>query len=625
MKRYLTSPRISLLALAVIFLWLKTYVAYKVNFDIDIENGRQAFILLINPLSFLLFVFGVSLFLKEKRRNAYLFITSVLLTAVLFANIVFYRFFDDFLTIPVLFQTSNMSDLGSSVSELVNPADFLYFIDLFILALLMKVKPAFIKDMHYNKNDKKVFLLASIGVAFFNLGISEVERPELLTRSFDREILVKNIGTYNYHLYDAFLQSKSSAQRAVADGSKLAEIENYVRANNEEPNKELYGIAKGKNVIMVSIESTQNFVINEKVKGQEITPFLNRFLKESYYFDHFYHQTGQGKTSDSEFIVENSLYPLGRGAVFFTHSQNEYKAFPEILNEKGYYSASFHANNSSFWNRDIMYKTLGYNRFYDIDDYVVNTGNSVNWGLKDKEFFSQSIAHLQELPQPFYAKFITLTNHFPFTLDEKDRSISEFNSSSKTLNRYFPAVRYTDEALRQFIGDLKEAGLYDNSVIVIYGDHYGISENHNQAMSQFLGKEITPFESVQLQRVPLIIHVPGQKGKTISKVSGQVDVRPTLLHLLEIDTKENIEFGTDLFSKNKFKMTVLRDGSFITKDYIFTRDTCYDKQTGELIERNACEPYMEKSKQELEYSDRIIYGDLLRFYNDGQKKNSKKK
>lgn len=619
MKRYFTSPRISLIALAVCFLWLKTYIAYKVDFDIDIDNWRQEFILLINPLSFLLFVFGVSLFLKEKRKNAYLFVTSVLLTAVLFANIVFYRFFNDFLTIPVLFQTSNMSDLGSSVSELVNPSDFLYFADLIILALLVKRKPAFLKDNHYNKNDKQVFLLASLGMAFFNLGLSEVERPELLTRTFDREILVKNIGTYNYQLYDAFLQSKSSAQRAVADGSKLAEIENYVRANKEEPNRELFGIAKGKNVIMVSMESLQSFVINKTVNGREITPFLNRFLKESYYFNNFYHQTGQGKTSDSEFIVENSLYPLGRGAVFFTNAQNEYRALPEILNEKGYYSASFHANNSSFWNRDIMYKALGYNRFYDIDDYVVNEGNSVNWGLKDKEFFTQSVEYLKEMPQPFYAKFITLTNHFPFTLDEKDRSIDEYDSNSKTMNRYFPTARYADEALRQFIEDLKAAGMYENSVIVFYGDHYGISENHKQAMGQFLGKEITPLESVQLQRVPLIIHVPGQKGKTISKVSGQVDVRPTLLHLLGISTADNMEFGTDLFAKGQLELTVLRDGSFITEENVFTRDTCYDKQTGEIIDRNACEPYIEKSKQELEYSDRIIYGDLLRFYNNSQK------
>jgi phosphoglycerol transferase MdoB-like AlkP superfamily enzyme len=134
-------------------------------------------------------------------------------------------------------------------------------------------------------------------------------------------------------------------------------------------------------------------------------------------------------------------------------------------------------------------------------------------------------------------------------------------------------------------------------------------------MGEFLGKEITPFESTQLQRVPLIIHIPGQEGKVVHHVAGQVDLKPTILHLLGIDTKQNIDFGSDLFSKDYTEFTVLRDGSFITKDYVYTKGTCYDQMTGEAIDSaNACEPYIEKAKNELEYSDKIVYGDLLRFY-----------
>ncbi|AIE60728.1 LTA synthase family protein [Bacillus methanolicus] len=608
-------PKVSLFAIATVLLWLKTYIVYKTSFDIKIENWKQEFILFINPLSFLLFIFGISLFLKEKNQNRYILITSFLVSAVLFANVVFYRFFNDFLTIPVLFQTSNMSDLGSSVNELLNLSDFLYFSDFIILALIVKFKPKFVGYREYSKVHRRAYFLIAIAIAFLNLGLAETERPQLLTRTFDREMLIKNIGTYNYHIYDAFLQSKSSAQRAFADGSELADIDNYVRANYKQPNNDMFGIAKGKNVILVSMESTQSFVLNRTVNGQEITPFLNDFIKESYYFDNFYHQTGQGKTSDSEFIVENSLYPLSRGAVFFTHSGNEYTATPEILNKYGYFTASLHANNKSFWNRDIMYKSLGYQRFYDINDYEVNEENSVGWGLKDMDFFEQSIKHLKEMPKPFYAKLITLTNHFPFELKEEDMLIEPYTSNDKTVNNYFTTVRYEDEALKNFIQKLKDEGLYEDSIIILYGDHYGISENHNKAMSEYLGQEITPFVSTQLQRVPLIIHIPGHKSKTISTVSGQIDLKPTILHLLGIDTKQDIQFGSDLFSKNKMDFAVLRDGSFITKDYVYTRETCYDKATGEPVaNKNACEPYMEKAKNELEYSDKIIYGDLLRFY-----------
>ncbi|UII54855.1 LTA synthase family protein [Cytobacillus spongiae] len=604
----------SLLAIAIILLWLKTYIVYKTSFDIKIENWRQEFILFLNPLSFLMFVLGIGLLLNEKKQKRYIMISSFFISAILFANVVFYRFFNDFLTIPVLFQTSNMADLGSSVNELVQVKDLLYFVDFFFIALVMYVRPQLLKYRQMAKTNRRAYFLVAIAIAFLNLGLAETERPQLLTRTFDREMLVKNIGTYNYHIYDVFLQSKSSAQRALADGSELVDIDNYIRANYKKPNDEMFGIAKDKNVILITMESTQNFVINETVNGQEITPFLNDFIKDSYYFENFYHQTGQGKTSDSEFLVENSLYPLSRGAVFFTHSGNEFNATPEILDKNGYYTASLHANNKSFWNRDIMYKSLGYERFYEINDYEVNEENSVGWGLKDIDFFEQSIQHLKEMPQPFYSKFISLTNHFPFELGEEDSFIDPYTSDDKTVNNYFPTVRYTDEALKLFVQRLKDEGLYEDSIIIIYGDHYGISENHNIAMGEFLGTEVTPFVSTQLQRVPLIIHIPGQEGQTISKVAGQIDLKPTILHLLGIDTKKNIEFGADLFSEDKLDFTVLRDGSFITKDYVYTRDICYDKQTGEPTDKNACEPYMENAKNELEYSDKIVYGDLLRFY-----------
>lgn len=621
--------KISFMLIAILLMWLKTYAVYKTSFHIKIDNLTQEFILFINPLSFLLLIFGLSLFLKGKNRNRYIIAMSCLVTFVLLANMVFYRFYNDFLTIPVLFQTSNMGDLGSSIGTLLEPTDLLLAVDIAVLIWLHIRQKAFQSDIPSTKNERAAYFLFVASVYFFNLGLSEAERPQLLTRSFDREMLVKNISLFNFHIYDGVLQSKQSAQRALADSNSLTEIENYVTANAKDANKRLFGAAKGRNVILVSLESTQSFVINEKLNGEEITPFLNDFIKQSYNFNNVYHQTGQGKTSDSEFIVDNSLYPLGRGAVFFTNAGNQYMAAPEILKNSGYYSAVLHANNKSFWNRDLMYDSFGYDSFFDINSYDVTDENSVGWGLKDKEFFEQSSELMKNLPQPFYSRLITLTNHFPFDLDEEDQLIDEYDSNSQTLNKYFPTVRYQDEALKRFIEKLKEDGLYDNSVIVLYGDHYGISENHNEAMGQFLGKEITPFEEVQLQKVPLVIHIPGitdKKPQTIETVGGQIDIRPTLMNLLGIDTKDQIQFGNDLLSDEKLDFTVLRDGSFITDQVVYTDGACYDKETGKpLEETKQCEAFADKAKQELSLSDEIIYGDLLRFYDQKRLDNSSKR
>lgn len=613
-------PKHSILALAILMTWIKTYVVYHTSFDMKIENVMQEVILFINPLSFLLFVYGISLFFKSvKARNRYLLITSTILAVILYANVAFYRFFSDFITLPVLFQTSNFGDLGASAAESIYFTDVFYFVDVALLFAAIKWLPKVTEVAIVRPAIRRAYFVLAAAVLFLNLGLAETERPQLLTRSFDRELLVKNIGMYNYHIYDVYIQSKSHAQRALADGSELVEVNNYVRSNQAEPNYEVFGTAEGKNLIVVSLESLQNFVVNEEMNGEVITPFLNELTKDkdTYYFPNFYHQTGLGKTSDSEFVVENSLYPLGGGAVFFTNSGNTYNSMAESLNEKGYFTNVMHANNKSFWNRDIMYNALNVEKFYDVESYDIAEGDSVNWGMKDIPFFEQSVNHMAEMEQPFYSRLITLTNHYPFHLEEKDQFIPEYNSNSGTLNRYFQTVRYMDESVKSLFEDLKAKGLYEDSIIVMYGDHYGISENHNEAMAQYLGKEITPFETAQLQRVPMFIHIPGSnQGKVVEEVAGQIDIRPTILHLLGVDTSKDMQMGADIFSKDHEEFVVFRDGRFVTDKVVYAGNVCYDKETGLETEAKACAPYIERAAEELGYSDQIINGDLLRFYDE---------
>ncbi|MDN3449884.1 LTA synthase family protein [Planococcus sp. APC 3906] len=613
-------PKHSILAIAIIATWLKTYIVYKTSFSITIDNALQEFILFLNPLSLLLFVYGISLFFKsDKVKNRYIMSVAIITSIILYGNVAFYRFFSDFITLPVLFQTNNFGDLGSSASESIFWTDIVFFADviiIFVAIKLLNIKPS-AKDL--TAAQRKSYLILSAAVLFFNLGLAETERPQLLTRSFDREMLVKNIGMYNYHLYDIYIQSKSQAQRALADGSELVEVNSYVQSNQPDPSQEMFGAAEGKNLIVVTLESLQSFVINEEMNGQTVTPFLNELTKDddTIYFPNFYHQTGLGKTSDSEFLLENSLYPLSGGAVFFTHSGNTYNSMAESLGENGYHTAVQHANTKSFWNRDMMYQSLNIEEFQDVESYTVGEGDAVNWGMKDIPFMEQSVDLMAEMPEPFYSRMLTLTNHHPFYLDEEDMLIDEYDSNSGTLNRYFQTARYLDEAVKTLFDELKAKGLYENSVIVMYGDHYGISENHNEAMQQYLGKEITPYESAQLQKVPFFVHIPGSdKGYVEEEVGGQIDMRPTIMHLLGIETEKDMQFGGDLFSKEHEEFVVFRDGRFVTDKNVYAGNVCYDSETGEETDMAQCQPFIEPALQELDYSESIINGDLLRFYDE---------
>ncbi|MCZ0757096.1 LTA synthase family protein [Anoxybacillus sp. J5B_2022] len=603
--------------LAVFLFWMKTYAAYRIEFNLGISNTMQQWLLFINPISSVIFFFGLALLAKGKRPYIWLIVIDFILSFILYANIVYYRFFSDFITLPTLTQTSNFGNLGGSILELLKWHDFIYFVDMILLVSLIVKERTNLQPISLGRHKKNLLFATAVFTFVTNLALAEIDRPQLLTRTFDRNYIVKYLGMYNYVIYDAIQSMKSSTQRAFANKSDVTTVLNYVQATYAKPNPAYFGKGKGMNVIYIHLESFQNFLINYKLNGQEVTPFLNSLTREknTMYFDNFFHQTGQGKTSDAEFMLENSLFGLPQGSVFTTKAQNTYHAAPAILKQLGYTSAVFHGNYKTFWNRNEIYKSFGFDHFFDASYYDMNEQDVLNYGLKDKPFFRESIPLLQTLKEPFYVKFITLSNHFPYLIDENEATIPPATTGDGSVDRYFQTARYLDEAVKEFFDYLKQSGLYDRSIIILYGDHYGISDNHNEAMAQIIGKEITPFEHAQLQRVPLFIRVPGVKGGVMHQYGGDVDVLPTVLHLLGVDTKNYIQFGTDLLSPEHQQIVPFRNGDFVTPTITAVDGKYYNTQTGEPMEKN---DEINRAEQivrtKLSMSDKVVYEDLLRFY-----------
>ncbi|WP_312507373.1 LTA synthase family protein [Lysinibacillus sp.] len=607
--------------IAVLMLWIKTYITQITQFELGVEGALQQFLLLLNPLGSAMLFLGFSFLFKGKRKYSSLVIVYTLMSILLYANIVYYRFFSDFITLPTIFQTQNFGDLGGSVLSLLKPYDILFFVDvlvMFYLRFSRKIQKE-TERVGYKKATAIIIALA-LAVSIVNLGLAETSRPQLLTRGFDRNYIVKYLGMYNYTIYDSVETMKASSQRALADSSDTTEVINYTKSNYAKPNADYFGAAKGMNVIYLHLESFQNFLINYKLNGEEVTPFLNSLTKDknTMYFDNFFHQTGQGKTSDAEFMLENSLFGLPQGSAYITKAQNTYQAAPSILKDHGYTSAVFHGNNGSFWNRNVIYKSFGYEHFFDASYY--NTGSSgdmAEYGLLDKPFFEQSQSLLSSLPQPFYTKLITVGNHYPYKMSQDLVTIDKANTGDASVDNYFQTARYADEAIKQVFNQLKESGLYDNSMIVLYGDHYGISDNHNRAMEQVIGKEITPYESANLQRVPLFIHVPGMQGGTNHTYGGQIDLLPTLLHLLGIDTQNFIQFGSDLLSEEHDEIVPFRNGDFVSPTIYSINEKFYDNKTGLPLDDSQLD-FAKSMKNEVDHklklSDQVVNGDLLRFY-----------
>ncbi|MBT2686621.1 LTA synthase family protein [Bacillus sp. ISL-47] len=596
---------------AVMFIWVKTVLVSFIGFNLSAENWLDALFMIFSPIGTIMVILGMGFYFKKKIKPAAIFLTMVILTGILYGDLLYYRFYTDFVTVPILFQFKNVGGLGPSTLELISPWDLLLFADLILFLLISKKEN--VKPITVSNRVKKVYAGVAAILVAGTVGLGMIKVPHLFSESYNRQQLVKNIGLYQYHLFDIGVAASQPLNRAFATASDAEASAEYVEAK-EEKTSDYFGAAKGMNVVLISMESTQNFVINEKAGGQEITPFLNSLIKESFYFSNVYDQTAQGKTSDSEFMIDTGLYPLSSGSAFVRKTDNTYKSLPEILSaENNYYAAVFHGNDASFWNRESMYESLGYDRYFSKADYWVTNENSVNYGIKDIPFFQQSLPYLEEIQKPFYARFITLTNHFPFLLEEKDQFIYEANTSEMVVNRYVTTVRYQDEAIKTFFQELKDKGLYDNTMFVLYGDHYGISDKYEHGVLELLNQEDTLVNRMKLQSVPVIIHVPGVEGNTFSNIGGEVDIRATVLHLLGIEPEENFSFAHNLFTRDPNHPVVFRDGSFIAADYLYKAGRCFRQDNEEEVDIHECEPSMEIVRKELGLSDDIVNGDLLRF------------
>ncbi len=606
--------------LTVLTIALKTYFAYYVDLSLGVKGLTQNLILLMNPYSLVALLLSVFLFFKGRKAYWFIFTGGFLLTFLLYANVVYFRFFSDFITFSTLNQVSNVDSMGGAVGASFQWYDFVYFIDTFVYLFILIFKQKWLSKNVFHKKFVPVVMATAIALFFLNLAFAETDRPELLTRTFDHKYLVKYLGPYNFTVYDGVKTVQNNQQKALASEDDLTKVLNYSKQKNVEPNMQYYGKAKGKNVIKIHLESFQTFLINKKIHGQEVTPFLNKLSSgnnDFRYYPHFYHQTGQGKTSDAEFTMDNSLYGLPQGSAFSLKGDNTFQSLPAILHQKeGYTTNVMHGDYKTFWNRDQVYRHFGIDKFYDATYFDMSPENLENLGLKDKVFFKEAASYLDKEKQPFYSHLITLTNHYPFTLSDKDASIPKGDTGTPTVDGYIQTARYLDESLEAFINDLKKRGLYDNSVIMIYGDHYGISENHNKAMSQLLGEPITPAKFNDLNATGFWLKAPGVEPKVDETYAGQIDVMPTLLHLMGIDTKNYLMLGTDMLSKDHKQVVPFRNGDFVTKDYKYVNGKVYSNKDNHPVEKQPAN--LEKNKKQvendLEVSDKILNGDLFRFY-----------
>ena len=628
--------------LTIILTWAKTYIGYNLDFFLGVKGLLQQLTLLINPIGMTILVFSLCLFRKSQKQSYItLMIIYILNSLLLYSNILYYREYSDFLTLSITLGFKGLSEDGSfrsslsNIFNLVKWYDFVYWIDLIILFAIIRKRDSVLiakdKKVLFSKRNGLKFVRIAIILLLINLGMAEISRPELLSRTFDRNYIVKYLGINGFVAYDGFKSVKAAIQYEPPTNEEIKEVVDYSQSRYTKPNPETFAIAEGRNIFVIHVESIEQFLIDynlkdENGKQREVIPFLNSLYhsEDTFAFPNMFPQIGQGRSSDAELMLETSLFGLPRGVAFINYADNMYYSFPKIIKDKESYTcAAFHGNVGSFWNRTDMFENLGYDYFFDADDFVLTDETSAEYGLKDKLFFKQSSKYLEQLQQPFYAKFITLSNHSPFPYDE-NCGFPKADTKNKTVNNYFASSNYADQALEEFFTYLKEINIYENSIFILYGDHSAISNSRRKSLAPLIGrdpKSWTEFDNLHMKRVPLIIHIPGyEKGAEIDTYGGQIDIMPTMLHLFGIDTQSLVLMGQDLLSAEKKETIAFRNGDVITPEYTIISKNIYETKTGELIPDTDTSSYNRASmlsqdaKEQLRISDKILETDFFAYY-----------
>ncbi|MDD4036186.1 MAG: LTA synthase family protein [Bacilli bacterium] len=617
----------------------------------------------VADLAFILAVGGLSYFVKKNRRYTYFLVWSIIMTALCIINSIYYTFYSSFVSASLLSTSVFALKVTDAIAKNVfHPKDVLF---LWFPIMLIVTNRKFLKTKYYskkqnigNKNIRAVnlFVISAIlgGVFYTSLTPLEVGR---LSKQWNREFLVAKFGLYIYHIND-LVKIVEPKVNTLFGHDKAARIfrEFYdAKKDLERPKNKYTNIFEGKNIIGIHAESMQSFLMGLEFNDEEVTPTLNKLAKEGMHFTNYYTQVGVGTSSDTEFTLATSLLPNSNGTVFVSYWDREYVTIPKLLKEKGYYTFSMHGNNGTFWNRIIMHDKMGYDKFYHKSYYDID--DKIGFGLSDVSFFRQVIPIISDIKEkgntPFYGTIITLSNHTPFSdvdlygefpvdttvtitdpeTDEEIEVTRDYMEGTK-MGNYIKSAHYADGAMGQFIEALKESGLAEDTVVVIYGDHdarlprsdFNRLYNYDPETDTILEEEDPNFKKVDYyqyeldRKVPLIIWTADKKyKKEIDTVMGTYDVLPTLGNMFGFYSP--YQLGTDIFSTDD-NIVVFPNSNWLTnKVYYNAQRAEYKLLKDEPISEDYIQIRNDYADSILEVSNALILYDLIKKEKEQEKIN----
>ena len=578
---------------------------------------------ILGTISFIITIVCILGVLPNRTRFISGMIIDILLSLLLFADNIYYIYSSGVLSIAQFTNIQYGNEIIDTLPSLLRLNQILYFLDIICIIILLVTRFLRLEKKKENKKRQITIkvIMGIIGILLFlKIGHEYIEKGN--DKIYNKDWQIRESTIFGYHIDD--FEKTINIKKTAKYKTSTSMIDDYNNLKDEYEEKygqikyEFQGILENYNVIILQLESIQEFVINKKINGKPITPNLNKFLEENIEFSNMYMQS-YSTTADSEHSTITSIYPMENGMSFSKYYTNDYDDLFKIFNQADYYTSYMHGNDAYFWNRGKVYERLKVKNLALKDKF--QDYEYINGFLSDELLYKQGIEKIKEFPQPFLSFIVSASSHSPYELEGlQDRSkvnIDVGKYKGTYFGNYLEAVNYADYTFGLLIEDLKKEGLYENTAILLFGDHNGM-DMYNEEMLDFLkilNPDLTDIDiKLNYTRVVCGLRIPGIGHIEIEKPVSKLDIKPTLAYLCGI--QDGFSLGTNMFASKEF--VALNNERIITRKYYYDGEW-YEIATGQKINvekidkdtRDLLEQYYNYMKAELDISNSISINNLL--------------
>ena len=605
-----------------IIILLKTIFFYNntITANEQIENK-----LIIGTACFITVLICLICVLPNRPRIITVLTVNLLISILLLSDELYYSYSNNVLSLAQITNLQYGEEIISTLPSLIKIKHILYFLDIILILVLITLKK--VQLIQKEKKTKKQIigkiLIGVLGIVIFiYIGNDYVQKSK--DKSYNKDLQIKDSTIFGYHIYD--IESTLNIKNNVKYSNYDEMIKDYEKLKNDYDVRynqiESYydGILEGKNIIIVQLESIQEFVVDKKINGKEITPNLNKFLRENIEFSNM-HMQSYSSTADSEHSTITSIYPMENGMSFSKYFANNYDDLFKMFNNAGYHTSYMHGNYPYFWNRGNVYGRLNLDEL-NLKEQFDDVSEEISGYLSDELLYKQSVQKLKTYRTPFISYIVSASSHTPFNLEGlQDRSkininIGEFKDTF--FGNYLESANYADYAFGVFIDELKKEGLYEDTAILVFGDHNGVNM-YDEKLIEFLNMLDNNLTDIDLKlnytRVLCGLKIPGLKNLKIEKPVNKLDIKPTLTYLAGIE--DGFSLGTNMFGKKDF--VCLNNERIISSKYYYD-EKWYDIYTGKEVDmenidedtKKILNRYYNDMKMELDISNSISINNLLK-------------